>query len=50
MDQITNYPIIPRGRAKDYSNQIIGDFKVLYRTLPPKDKKESNHAYWLCQC
>lgn len=50
MNKIKDYPIIPRGRAKDYSNQIIGDFKVLYRTNPPKDKEKSDHAYWLCQC
>lgn len=50
MNQIENYPIVSKGHAKDYSNQIIGDFLVLYRTTKPKDIKNDNHAYWLCQC
>lgn len=49
MQQIKNYEIIPVGRSKDFTNKIIGDFIVLYRTNPP----ETNHtkqAHWLCQC
>jgi hypothetical protein len=49
MEQIENYKIIPIGRSKNYLNQTIGDFKVLYRTNCPEGKNE-NHAYWLCQC
>jgi len=47
MEQIENYPIIPIGKAKDYSNQIIGDYKVLYRT---NQQNSSREAFWLCQC
>ena len=49
MNQIENYPIIPVGHAKDYSNQIIGDFFILYRTKQPENI-HNDHAYWLCQC
>lgn len=47
--QIENYEIIPIGRGKNLSNQIFGDYQVLYRTNPPITTK-SKHAYWLCQC
>lgn len=47
--QIENYEIIPIGRGKDLSNQIFGDYQVLYRTNPPITTK-SKQAYWLCQC
>lgn len=47
MEQIKNYLIIPIGKAKDYSNQIIGDYKVLYRT---EQQNSSREAFWLCQC
>ena len=49
MQQIKNYKILPKGRAKDLSNQIFGDFKVLYRTIPP-ETSNSKQAHWLCQC
>ena len=35
MQEINNYKQIPIGKGKDYSNQNIGDFLVLYRTVPP---------------
>ena len=47
MKQIENYPIIPIGRAKDLTNQIFGDYRVLYRTISPTNK---NVTAWLCQC
>ena len=47
--QIENYEIIPIGRGKDLSNQIFGDYQVLYRTNPPITTK-SKQAHWLCQC
>lgn len=49
MQQIENYKILPKGRAKDLSNQIFGDFLVLYRTEVP-ETSNSKQAYWLCQC
>lgn len=49
MGQIKDYKILPIGRAKDYSNQTIGDFLVLYRTEIPKNSN-SKEAHWLCQC
>lgn len=49
MQEINNYKQIPIGKGKDYSNQNIGDFLVLYRTVPPEGKNPNN-AYWVCQC
>lgn len=47
--QIENYEIVPIGRGKDLSNQNFGDYRVLYRTVPPITTK-SKQAHWLCQC
>lgn len=47
MKQIENYPIVPIGKAKNYTNQLIGDYKVLYRTDISNSSRE---AFWLCQC
>ena len=47
MKQIENYPIVPIGRAKNLTNQIFGDYRVLYRTISPTNK---NVTAWLCQC
>lgn len=47
MKQIENYPIVPIRRAKDLTNQIFGDYRVLYRTISPTNK---NATAWLCQC
>ena len=47
MKQIENYEIVEVGRGINLTNQIFGDYKVLYRTKPPSSSKE---AYWLCQC
>lgn len=49
MDQILNYEILPIGRSKDYSNQIFGDYRVLYRTVNPLNKNKGQ-TFWLCQC
>ena len=49
MEQILNYKPISVGRAKDYTNQIINNFIVLYRIEPPKDKNQKS-TYWLTQC
>ena len=49
MEQIENYIIIPVGRSKDLTNQIFGDFQVIYRTEPLQEVK-TKKAYWLCQC
>lgn len=47
MKQIENFIILKVGRAKDITNNIYGDYKVLYRTQGPEG---DNKAYWLCQC
>lgn len=47
MEQIENFIILKVGRAKDITNNIYGDYKVLYRTQGPEG---DNKAYWLCQC
>lgn len=49
MKQIENYEIINIGRSKDLTNQLFGDYQVIYRTLPPITSK-SQQAHWLCQC
>lgn len=48
MEQIENYKIVPVGRAKNLSNQIFGDFKVIYRT--ENLKNHGKQTFWLCQC
>ena len=48
MQQIENYKIVPVGRAKDLTNQIFGDFKVIYRTENPNNN--GKQTFWLCQC
>lgn len=50
MEQIENYIILPHGRAKDLTGEVFGDFKVLYRTIPPENVANNGGAYWLCQC
>lgn len=47
MKQINNYPIIPTGRAQERSGEIVGDYKILYRTISPTNK---NVTAWLCRC
>ena len=47
MEQIENFIILEVGRAKNLTNNIYGDYKVLYRTKGPDG---DNKAYWLCQC
>ena len=49
MEQIENYEIINIGRSKDLTNQLFGNYQVIYRTLPPITSK-SQQAHWLCQC
>ena len=47
MQQIENYPIVPTGRARERSGEIVGDYKILYRTISPTNKSATA---WLCQC
>lgn len=52
MQQIENFKIFQSdkySRAKDLTNQIFGDYLVIYRTECPEGKNP-NHAWWLCQC
>lgn len=49
MQQIENFTILPKGRAKNLEGQIFGDYQVLYRTNPP-ETSQSKEAHWLCQC
>ena len=42
MKQIENFIILKVGRAKDITNNIYGDYKVLYRTQGPEG---DNKAY-----
>lgn len=44
---INNYKQIPVGRAHDFTNQILGDFHILYRTEP---YVSNGQACWVCQC
>ena len=50
MEKIENYDIIPIGRAKDLTNQFLGDYNVLYRTTPPDEASGTGKSFWLCQC
>ena len=42
MEQIENFIILEVGRAKNLTNNIYGDYKVLYRTKGPDG---DNKAY-----
>lgn len=47
MIQIENYPIVNVGKSINLSDQIFGDFKVIYRTT---NSTSNGQASWLCQC
>ena len=52
MEQIGDFKIFQsniHSRAKDLTNQIFGDYLVIYRTECPEGKNP-DHAWWLCQC
>lgn len=49
MEQIENFPVVAVGKSKNLTNNIYGDYLVLYRTVTPIESN-SKQAYWLCQC
>ena len=49
MIDINDYKKIPIGKAKDYSNQLISNFLVLYRIEQPIDYT-TRDTYWIGQC
>ena len=49
MINIDNYKKIPTGKAKDYSNQLISNFLVLYRIEQPIEYT-TRDTYWIGQC
>lgn len=49
MIDLNNYKKIPVGKAKDYTNQEIGQFLVLYRIEQPEEYS-TRDTYWIGQC
>lgn len=45
MEQIENYKIAPIGRAKDFTDKIVGDFLVLYKNNIPLIRIPYNAKY-----
>lgn len=48
-EDLTNYPEIPVGTARNIAGERSGRLEALYRVAPPPHIKGSG-AYWICKC